>query len=31
MDIFQSDEYEYPQTMWPDGNYIQDNGIEYLN
>ena len=29
--LFQSDEYEYPQTTWPDGNYLQDESIEYLN
>ena len=30
MDIFLSEEYEYPKTIWPDGKYLQDTGIEYL-
>ena len=30
MDIFLSEEYEYPKIMWPDGKYLQDAGIVYL-
>ena len=30
MDIFLSEEYEYPKTIWPDGKYLQGTGIKYL-
>ena len=30
VEVFESDEYNYPQTIWPDGNYLATSGIVYL-